>query len=57
MCQCKFYLALACKQMNRLDLNRHKRYLIKMVSLSYYDEHLAWQQRVQKEITLAHRSK
>ena len=30
---------------------------IKMVSLSYYDEHLAWQQRVQKEITLAHRYK
>ena len=26
-----------------------------MVSLTYHDEHAAWQQRVQKEITQAHR--
>ncbi|OMJ90716.1 hypothetical protein SteCoe_6892 [Stentor coeruleus] len=26
-----------------------------MVSLSYFDEHLAWQQRVQKEISTAYR--
>ncbi|OMJ66790.1 hypothetical protein SteCoe_36241 [Stentor coeruleus] len=26
-----------------------------MVSLSYFDEHLAWQQRVQKEISVAYR--
>ena len=46
-----------CVFFNAYRVKYNKSYNFNMVSLSYFDEHLAWQQRVQKEITLAYRAK